>query len=228
MILLDIQIKKFNSEQVVVHVIVALSIMILFITGLAQRYPEQLGWITDLIGLSTALFIHRFAAITLLASAVFYVINSMLGWAFFGSKYFNKYMKPIFPTLNDVSDVAKDVSFWGKQKTDYDKYSWIQKGFLWNDMVVNWGVMGISGIILWAPWLFTPFIPLTYLASIKFAHGGFAIVSLCVVLFHFYMVHLAPARFPMSFSMFTGTVSKEEIEKEYPRWHKEISGDKRD
>jgi len=223
---LDKQVGKFTSEQIVTHVIIGISIMLLFITGLPQRYPEHLGWMISTIGLSKVMFIHRLAAIGMLSSAVFYVINSMLCWIFVGNKYFKKYMLPIFPTSGDVSDFVNDVSVWGEQKTDYYKYSWLEKLSLWNDMVVNWAILGVTGIVLWAPWLFAPYIPVGYLSVAKSFHSGFAVFSLCVVLLHFYIVHLTPSKFPMAYSMFTGTVSKEEVKEEYPRWYRELSGEK--
>ena len=222
------EIERFNSNQIIVHFIAALSLLILYITGIPHLYPEHLGWIQDFIGLSKAMFIHRLAGFGLVSVAVYYLIYSIFSVIINGRKY---YSKIIFPTSADIMDYVNDnLSILGmkQQRIDYDKYSWLEKGLIWSVIIVNCIIMGITGIILFAPWSFASILPLSYLLTIRLVHASFAVLSLCVILPHFYIVHLSPFKFPMSNKMFTGTISEEEAREEYPKWYREITGETHD
>lgn len=223
MIILEIE--RFNSNQIIVHFIAALSLLVLYITGIPQLYPEHLGWILDLIGLSKVMFIHRLAGFGLVSVAVYYLVYSILSVIISGREY---YSKILFPTSADIIDYVNDnLSILGvqQQRIDYDKYSWLEKGLIWSVILVDCIIMGITGIILFAPWSFASILPLSYLITIRLVHASFAILSLCVILPHFYLVHLSQFKFPMSKSMFTGTISEEEAREEYPKWYREITGE---
>jgi formate dehydrogenase gamma subunit len=223
-----LEIERFNSNQIIVHFIAALSLLILYITGIPRLYPEHLGWILDLIGLSKAMFIHRLGGFGLVSVAVYYLVYSIFSVIINGREY---YSKIIFPTSADIMDYVNDnLSILGmkQQRIDYDKYSWLEKGLIWSVIIVNCIIMGITGIILFAPWSFASILPLSYLLTIKLIHASFAILSLCVILPHFYIVHLSPFKFPMSNKMFTGTISEKEAREEYPKWYREITGETND
>jgi len=220
-----LEIERFNSNQIIVHFIAALSLLVLYITGIPQLYPEHLGWILDLIGLSKVMFIHRLAGFGLVSVAVYYLVYSILSVIISGREY---YSKILFPTSADIIDYVNDnLSILGvqQQRIDYDKYSWLEKGLIWSVILVDCIIMGITGIILFAPWSFASILPLSYLITIRLVHASFAILSLCVILPHFYLVHLSQFKFPMSKSMFTGTISEEEAREEYPKWYREITGE---
>jgi len=219
-----LEIERFNSNQIIVHFIAALSLLILYITGIPHLYPEHLGWIQDFIGLSKAMLIHRLAGFGLISVAVYYLIYSIFSVIISGREY---YSKIVFPTSADIMDYVNDnLSILGmkQQRIDYDKYSWLEKGLIWS-VIVDCIIMGITGIILFAPWSFASILPLSYLLTIKLVHASFAILSLCLILPHFYLVHLNPFKFPMSNKMFTGTISEEEARDEHPKWYREITGE---
>ena len=222
------EIVRFTSNQIIVHFVAAISLMILYITGIPQLYPEHLGWILDLVGLSKAMFIHRLAGFGLVSVAVYYLIYSIFSVLINGREYYNKIL---FPTSADIIDYVNDnLSILGmqQQRIDYDKYSWLEKGLIWSVIIVDCTIMGITGIILFAPWSFASILPLSYLLTIRLIHASFAILSLCIILPHFYIVHLSPFKFPMSNSMFTGTISEEEAREEYPKWYREVAGETND
>jgi len=223
-----LEIVRFTSNQIIVHFVAAISLMILYITGIPQLYPEHLGWILDLVGLSKAMFIHRLAGFGLVSVAVYYLIYSIFSVLINGREYYNKIL---FPTSADIIDYVNDnLSILGmqQQRIDYDKYSWLEKGLIWSVIIVDCTIMGITGIILFAPWSFASILPLSYLLTIRLIHASFAILSLCIILPHFYIVHLSPFKFPMSNSMFTGTISEEEAREEYPKWYREVAGETND
>ncbi|KAF5426987.1 Cytochrome b subunit of formate dehydrogenase [Candidatus Methanomarinus sp.] len=141
------------------------------------------------------------------------------------------YIIILISNSSDILDYVNDnLSILGleQQRIDYDKYSWLEKGLIWSVILIDCIIMGITGIILFAPWTFASVLPQSTLLTIKIIHAGLAIVSLCVILPHFYLVHLSQFKFPMSNTMFTGTISEEEAQEEYPKWYREITGEKYD
>jgi len=125
-----LEIVRFTSNQIIVHFVAAISLMILYITGIPQLYPEHLGWILDLVGLSKAMFIHRLAGFGLVSVAVYYLIYSIFSVLINGREYYNKIL---FPTSADIIDYVNDnLSILGmqQQRIDYDKYSWLEKGLI--------------------------------------------------------------------------------------------------
>ena len=227
-ITLNEHIERFSTNQVIIHFILALSIMILYITGIPRLYPEHLGWISNLIGLSKSLFIHRLAAIALISTSIYYLIYSILYWNIKNKKYFNQI---IFPNSKDIFDFINDnLSILGLKhvRINYAKYSWLEKGLIWSVIIVDVIILGITGIVLWVPWLFAPYFTMSHFTTINIIHGSFAILSLCVIIPHFYKVHLTPFKFPMDYSMFTGVIRKEVAQEDYPYWYEEISGEKHD
>lgn len=217
-------VERFSPLQITVHAVTGLSILTLYVTGIPLLYPEHLGWITNIIELSRNMFLHRLAGLGLMSAAIYYLIYSFLHVT-----YVNKdFAKNIIPTSDDIRGAISDVfTILGKKAAKYqsNKFNWLEKVDIWSVALFDGLIMCGTGIIIWAPWLFSPIIPNSYILSINVLHGGFAILSLCGILLHFYVVHLTPHRFPMDFSMFTGAVSLQEAEEEYPLWVKEISGD---
>ncbi|MCL7415479.1 MAG: cytochrome b/b6 domain-containing protein [ANME-2 cluster archaeon] len=218
-------IERFSPVQIIVHAVTAISILTLYVTGIPLLYPEHLGWITDIIVLSRNMFLHRLAGLGLLSVAIYYLIYSALH-----IKYVKRdFITNIIPTSNDIKGAISDLLYvLGKKATRYEsrKFNWLEKIDIFSVALFDGLIMCSSGLIIWAPWLFSSFIPSSYLISINVLHGGFAVLSLCGILLHFYVVHLTLHRFPMDFSIFTGTVPLQEAQEEYPLWVKEVSGDK--
>jgi hypothetical protein len=93
---------------------------------------------------------------------------------------------------------------------------------------VFWGVpiIGLSGLLLWMPWLFTKFMPGSMLNVAKIVHGEEALLAVGFIFtFHFFHNHLRPENFPLDTVIFTGKLPlskfKEERQQEYDRLVKE-------
>jgi len=43
------EIRRFSRSQIAIHAIAALSILVLYITGLPITFPDQVGWIPALL-----------------------------------------------------------------------------------------------------------------------------------------------------------------------------------
>jgi len=87
-----------------------------------------------------------------------------------------------------------------------------------------WGVpvIGLSGLMLWFPTLFTSFLPGVVLNLAMIIHGEEALLATAFIFaFHFFHNHLRPENFPMDTVIFTGKMTlarfKEERSTEYER-----------
>lgn len=211
-------IERFSRIQVAVHFTGALSILILYITGFPMTFPEQLGWIPNiLMGYSVTMFIHRVAGIVLLLVALIVIIYYILNTVFIHESFF----KNILPTRKDFSDILLDVKYAfgvGDLKPQYGKYDWVEKLDVFSVIIIDVVVLGISGLIMMMPYLFVKMIPVQMMLSIGSIHAGFAVISVVGILFHIYIAHISPEHFPMNRAIFSGEVSLKEAKENHPEW----------
>lgn len=208
---------RFTVAQRWEHVVLMLSGLVLFLTGLPQKYREfsisqDLLSTPDRIELIRQ--IHHVAAIVLALLAAYH-----LGRIFY---LMAKRRLPgdLLPTWQDVRDAGRMLQyllFLRSDKPKFGRYNFEQKVTYW---VVFFGllIMGVSGFIIWFPVFFTRFLPGGVVPAAKLAHSTEAIViAIFVIVWHVYHVHVERT----NLSMFTGRVSEEEMkefhEKEYER-----------
>ncbi|MBU4492338.1 MAG: cytochrome b/b6 domain-containing protein [Euryarchaeota archaeon] len=219
-------IKRFSISQIAVHAVAAASILLLYFTGLPMTFPEQLGWIPAILGgYEVTMFIHRIAAFCLIVSGIYFVIHYLLN----GILVRKSLSTGIFPKIQDVWDAINDtlrlfrLPLGKDQIPKFGKYTWIAKFEFWS-IFFEGGIFIITGIILWFPFQFMAVMPKDYIAAAKIIHAGFAIISICGVSFHSYMVHFNPARFRIDRSVFSGEMPEEEAKEMHPKWYEEIKG----
>lgn len=215
-------IERFSKPQIGAHAVLALSIMTLYLTGIPLLFPNELGWIPELIGLTKSMFIHRIAAIGLIGSTIYYLVYFVLQMASGNSKP----LKNVLIDVHDVKDVVADMKYaFGikKEKPTYRKFNWIEKIDIFSVAIFDTAIMGLTGIVIWIPWLSMSIFSKSTVLVFKEIHGGFAILSLCGILLHFYEVHLTPSRFPLDKVIFTGKMDEHEVLHDYKLWHDEIT-----
>jgi formate dehydrogenase subunit gamma len=216
------QIKRFSISQIAIHALGAFSILALYITGLPITFPQQLGWIPALLGgYAVTMLFHRIAAVGFIVTGVYLVIYQGLYDAFIGRSYFTD----VWPRIKDVHDVVNDTKHILKLTADkpprYGKYSWIAKAEFWS-FFCEAAIFLVTGGILWFSWQALVFMPPQYLLTARYIHAAFAVVSVCGVAFHSYMVHFNPENFRIDRCIFTGFMPEEEVKEKYPMWHEEI------
>ncbi len=222
------EIKRFSISQIAIHALGAFSILTLYITGLPITFPDQLGWIPALLGgYTVTMLLHRIAAVGFIATGVYLLIYQALYGAFVGKSFFTD----IWLKIKDIKDAIKDTKHLlglSKDKPGYGKYSWIAKAEFWS-FFGEAAIFLVTGSILWFSWQSLAFMPPQYLLMARYIHAGFAVVSVCGVAFHSYMVHFNPEDFRIDRCIFTGSLPEEEVKERYPQWHEEIQrGDKID
>lgn len=218
------EIRKFSTSQIAIHAVAALSILTLYITGLPITFPNQLGWIPALLGgFPVTMTIHRIAALGFVVSGVYIVVYHGLFDAFIGRSVFTD----IWPKLKDITDAVNDallimgVPMDKTQIPQYGKYSWIAKAEYWS-FFSEAIIFLITGSILWFSFQAMAFMPPQYLLTARYIHAGFAVISICGIAFHSYMVHFNPESFRIDRCIFTGTIPEEEARERYPSWYEEV------
>jgi cytochrome b subunit of formate dehydrogenase len=203
---------RFSSIQRAQHVLLVVSFTLLAVTGLPQKFAGD-AWAETMIawlgGIETTRVIHHYSAIVL-------VLVSIAEFVMVGYKiYVERVRWTIFPRLQDAFDAFNQFFFnlgLRKDAPKYDRYSWGEKFEYW---ALVWGtlIMAATGFMLWNPILTTKFLPGEFIPVAKAAHGGEAILAvLAILVWHVYNVHLKT----FNKSMFTGKMSRREMEEEHP------------
>ena len=203
---------RFDLSQRIEHLVMLVSFTILAITGLPQKFPDvgvSVGFFRLVGGIEITRIIHRTSSIVLMVVSIYHLVS--LAYRIFVQRV-RLTMMPIF---EDLVHVYQDVLFYlglRKEKAQYGRYNYAEKA---EYLAVVWGtvVMAITGFMMWNPIATSRILPGEYIPAAKAAHGGEAILAvLAILLWHFYHVHLKQ----FNKSMFTGYLTREEMEEEHP------------
>jgi len=205
-------VERFTLAQRIEHWVLTLSFTTLAITGIPQRYAGA-GWAELAIGLMGGIemvrVIHRMAAIVLMFVSIYHLI------AVAYKVFVHRVRLSMLPTPKDVVDFLDMLRYnlgLAKNRPRFDRYSYEEKLEYW---AVVWGtaIMAITGFMLWNPIATTRFLPGEFVPAAKAAHGGEALLAvLAIITWHIYNVHVKH----FNKSMFTGKLTREEMEHEHP------------
>ena len=212
--------QRFSRTWRIAHLMFALSLMVLTLTGIPLFYPDA-PWAKPLMqllgGPRTAGLIHRSAALVFASIFfwhLFYVgIGIIRNWKSF------KVWGPnsLIPGPQDFKDIyAMFRWFFGKgPRPVFDRWTYWEKFDYWAPF---WGVtiIGVSGLVMWFPY-FATFLPGWVYNVAPIFHGEEAFLAV-VFLFtvHFFNNHFRPDKLPPpDIVMFTGAVSLEEFKREH-------------
>ena len=238
--------QRFRPVDRFVHFLVIVSFMLLVITGMPIKFHDA-PWAQsffDLIGgAAVAAAVHRFAAIITLAYFVIH-IGSMIKLLRRnrrqylneqGKVSFKKLLRVVFgpdspmPRWQDVKDV-KNHMLWmiGRgERPKFDRFTYWEK---FDYMAVFWGVtmIGISGLVLWFPAVFTQVLPGWAINIAHIIHSDEALLAAgFIFLFHFFNTHLRPDKFPMDPVMFSGKITEAEYRHERPGQYERLAAEGR-
>lgn len=202
---------RFDLLQRGQHLIFLISFTILGITGLAQKFstsPISLAFFS-MIGVEAARLIHRISA------TVMGIVSAMHILELLYRLYVLRTPLTMLPWIDDIKHVIQDFQYWiglRPHRARYGRYSYAEKA---EYLALVWGtiVMGITGFMMWNPLTTVRYLPGEAIPAAKAAHGGEAILAvLAIILWHFYHVHIRH----FNKSMFTGKMTREEMEHEHP------------
>ncbi|WGI16828.1 cytochrome b/b6 domain-containing protein [Methanonatronarchaeum sp. AMET-Sl] len=208
---------RFSPKQVYVHLLYAISVLVLYITGLPLFFPDQLGWIPTIMGgFEVTMVVHRVAAVVMAFTVLYFLIYVAIATVI----YDKGILKRVIPKPNDIKEMMQDVKYafgLSNKKPQLPKYGYLEKTEVWI-IGVEAVIFLITGLVLWFPTIFLEFMSLQTVLAFRYIHGAFAVLSLAGFLFHFMNVHMHPEKYPIEMSIFSGEMDKQEAEKEHPKW----------
>jgi len=214
-------VRRFGPMWRIAHLLFALSVMLLVLTGMAAFFPETSWAKTVMATFGTPKIagqVHRFAAYTMLGIFAIHLvavsINILRKWKdfkFFGPDSF-------VPNWKDMYDMIGMFKwFVGKgPRPAIERWSYWEKFDYW---AVFWGmaIIGGSGMMLAFPHVVAAYLPGWVFNVAMVVHGEEAVLA-AVFLFtvHFFNNHFRPDKLPPpDVVMFTGTQSLQEFRHEH-------------
>lgn len=208
---------RMNLNERIQHIILAVSFMLLVITGFMLSFPNS-WWVSHIRDLSSDTFefrslIHRISAVVMVATSlyhIFYIAFIPRG---------RKLLKDLLPKFQDIKDAIGVVRFnlgITNIKPKLDRFSYVEKAEYW---ALIWGtiIMSLTGIVMWFDntfiGLFTK-LGWDVARTIHYYEAWLAFLSILV--WHFYFVMFNPDIYPMNVAWIKGTVSEEEMAEEHP------------
>jgi cytochrome b subunit of formate dehydrogenase len=215
------QYRRFGPVWRLAHLVFALSVMLLVLSGMAVFYADTAwakGVMNALGGPRVAAVVHRTSAAFLLGifavHLVYFAVRIGRNWRSFD------WFGPVslVPRWQDFYDMAAMFKwFFGKgPRPVFDRWTYWEKFDYW---AVFWGmaIIGGSGLMLAFPSVVASFLPGWVFNVATVIHGEEAFLA-AVFLFtvHFFNNHLRPDKLPPpDIVMFTGAVSLEEYSREH-------------
>jgi cytochrome b subunit of formate dehydrogenase len=203
----QIRIPRFNKNELIQHVILMVSFIVLAITGFQLKYPES-WWSEGLTNLgldeSTRQLTHRISAVIMIALSIYHVIY------LFVTSRGRDVLKSLLLKWSDIKQVFHNVSYHlgiRKDHPKFENYNYIEKAEYW---ALIWGtiVMGITGFILWFPTLIGDSAPLWIIKVSETVHFYEAVLaSLAIIVWHWFFVMFRPQEYPMSFTCVDGKMT---------------------
>jgi formate dehydrogenase gamma subunit len=203
---------RFSTLQRIEHAILLASFTTLSVTGLPQKYADS-GWGSAMIawmgGIESVRQIHHIAAILLMLATIYH------GAAVTHKIWVQRVRLTMLPSFQDLKDGFQAMFYnvgLAKNPPQMGRYTFGEKAEYW---AVIWGtvIMVITGFMLWNPIVTATLLPGQVIPAAKAAHGGEALLAILSILtWHMYNVHVKL----FNKSMFTGQISRHEMEEEHP------------
>jgi cytochrome b subunit of formate dehydrogenase/nitrate/TMAO reductase-like tetraheme cytochrome c subunit len=214
-------IMRFAMPHRITHIVMVISFLGLAATGLPLMY-HYTGWGKTLGavmgGVEVSRYFHRLWAIV------------TFGYAFYHLGYllYHRFSRRDLSLLKGPDSLVargKDFRellgmfrwfFYAGPQPKLDRWTYWEK---FDYYAVFWGipVIGLSGLVLWLPGLFTKILPGEWLNVAMIVHGEEALLAVGFIFaFHFFHNHMRPENFPLDTVIFTGRMPMEKFIKERP------------
>ena len=220
-------IKRFSKMNIRTHVVIITTFLLLALTGLPLKFHAA-PWAQTLMnllgGVDIARALHRIAAIGTFGYMGFHIVNLAYRWIVKREKGLFWGPNSMVPQPKDFSDFFANLRYYlylGKRPPG-DRWTYFEK---FDYFAVFWGVMiiGISGLALWFPTLFTQLLPGWTLNAAHVIHSDEALLATgFIFIFHFFHTHLRPESFPMDTVIFTGKMTLSRFKAERPLEYQRI------
>ncbi|MEI2726365.1 MAG: cytochrome b/b6 domain-containing protein [Verrucomicrobiota bacterium] len=206
-------IQRMTRSQRWQHAVLAVSFIVLAITGFALKFPDS--WVATLMGSSESFrrWSHRGAGIVLLLVGAYHMIYLLI------SPDGRRLVMDLFPVKKDLADVwaaVRYLSGLSPEKPQIGRFGYAEKMEYW---AVVWGtiLMGVTGLMIWFKMDVTHWLPRWMVDVALTIHYYEAILAcLAIIVWHFYHVMLDPDVYPLNLACWDGKVSRHWQAEEHP------------
>jgi formate dehydrogenase subunit gamma len=214
--------QRFTRSQRWEHWALFLSITVLLLTGLPQKYRTT-TWSQQILATPERLqliqTIHHIAATVLILLVLYHLSNAIY-------RMFRRNLSAdMFVSWKDFRDAGQMVVYLlylRKDKPVYGKYSFEEKITYWF-LFFGVGIMLFSGIILWYPEIITRVLPGSVIPAAKLAHSTEAVVTgIFILIWHFYHVHFQR----LNLSIFSGKMDEKDMQIYHALEYQRLTGEK--
>jgi len=217
-----IHMPRFTRNEVIQHILLALSFIILAITGFALKYPNSF-WAEGLrtVGMSEPVrqWVHRASAVVMIVLSFYH-----LAYLLFTARG-RDVLKELLPTFKDITDVRDNLMYYlrlSKNHPQFNQYDYAEKAEYW---ALVWGtiVMAVTGLLLWFPTMVGDWAPVWLIKVSEIVHFMEAILaSLAILVWHWFFVMFRPSEYPMSFTWTDGNMTLEHYRHHHERHFRRI------
>jgi cytochrome b subunit of formate dehydrogenase len=212
---------RLNFNERVQHMIFLICFIVLAITGLMLKLPEDIvasfGEAKDVVFYYRGL-LHRIAGTIMILVCIYHVFYLLFKPAG------RRWLVDMLPRFKDLSDLFGTMLYYLRFKEkppEYDRFYYKQK-LEYGALIAGATLMSITGVLLWTEENWPKFV----LDIAVIVHGMEAILAcLAIMVWHMYEVHLRPRKFPIDNLWITGVIDEEEMMEEYPLHYQKIMAD---
>lgn len=218
---------RFTRLNRALHVIIVSSFLGLVMTGIPIKFSHT-AWAKIVVlifgNLQNMRHFHRAFGVITICYFIFHLLHlayrliiSKHNWLLSGPKS----MIPRFKDFIDLWDNLKWFFYKG-ERPKYDRWTYFEK---FDYFAVFWGVciIGLSGLILWFPAVFTRLFPGEFLNVAAIVHSEEALLAMIFIFtIHFFHNHMRPENFPIDLSIFSGVVLLDKFKEERPEEYKRL------
>ncbi|MFQ5750527.1 MAG: formate dehydrogenase subunit gamma [bacterium] len=212
---------RWSVNERVQHWFMAVSFIILVLTGFGLKYPESwwvrpfagIEWLFNLRGL-----LHR------IAGGVFLVLGFYHVYYMIGTRRGRRLATAFRPRVQDLRDLGQNLAYnfgLSKHPPQFEHFSYMEKA---EYLALIWGavIMGVTGLMLWFEEMTLNFFPKWVIDLVTVIHLYEAwLATLAIVVWHFYYVIFNPDVYPINTSMIDGKITEKDFRHEYTsEWQK--------
>jgi formate dehydrogenase subunit gamma len=200
-------IERYSADDRVNHWVVALSFILLMLSGLAFFHPSMY-WLTNLFGGGTwARIAHPFIGVVMAGAF------AMLAWRVWEHNHITDADRVWLDNVDKVLAGHEEFS------QDIGRYNGGQKR-LFQLMVACVVLLAVSGFVMWRPY-FAPMFQINIVRLATLAHAASAAVLIGGFIVHVYATIWVKGTIG---AMMGGRVSAAWAKKHHPGWYREITG----
>jgi cytochrome b subunit of formate dehydrogenase/uncharacterized protein with PIN domain len=222
-------VRRFTKLQRNLHLMVITSFITLALTGMTLKfsYTPWAHVLSRLLGgFEAAGMLHRLGALVTFSYFGIHLFEMNKRKRASGKSWVKFILGPngmMFGPADGKEFIGSLKWFFGKgPRPAYGRWTYWEK---FDYFAVFWGVavIGLSGLLLWFPTLFTHVIPGWLLNVATIIHSDEALLAVGFIFtVHFFNTHFRPEKFPMDTVVFTGGIPLDEFKTDRPREYEEL------